>query len=447
MKMVSNKTLELYGPIIFFESYLTLSVILFAFGPWDWPVENATKLYSFLAVMHLFLYLGYASVIRKIKQYSHNDIASPIRIPSLVAIGSLASLVVNLISYLLTRKESLGLIEAVADPARAYAQTAASELMKEATSPVSFIRFLFAPLILLAIPVGIMNWERISKIGKILVCSVIVSNLGIWLLTGRNKGLADLVLIIPWFIIARLVSKKWIPRRIEKSIILIIFVIAIIFFFSYFAENYEGRMGIYGSRMSLLGIDADYQNLFVSFFPDKMRYGVAGLISYATNGYYGLSLAMELPYRCCYGAGHSLFLHNIVLVRVFGLTSVMERSYPYRVEMESGWLRLGHWHSIYTWLASDLSFYGVLFAVFIIGKTLAISWLDTVSGGNVFAPAVLYLTLMMVYYFPANNQVLAFADNFIGFWIIVALWLLTRRGILFNKRRRMKAMRLRIHIG
>src|SRR5947209_16926019 len=46
-------------PIIFFIGYLTFTVILFAVGPWDWPILNGAKLYIFLVLAHLALFLGY----------------------------------------------------------------------------------------------------------------------------------------------------------------------------------------------------------------------------------------------------------------------------------------------------------------------------------------------------------------------------------------------------
>ncbi len=50
-------------PIIFFIVYLNSSVFLFAFGPWDWPVKDGTKLYVFLTFAHAALFLGYLSAV------------------------------------------------------------------------------------------------------------------------------------------------------------------------------------------------------------------------------------------------------------------------------------------------------------------------------------------------------------------------------------------------
>src|SRR5690348_4650190 len=49
-------------PLIFFFSYLTITVLLFCFGPWPFPVENPVSLYGFLIASHLSLLVGYLSM-------------------------------------------------------------------------------------------------------------------------------------------------------------------------------------------------------------------------------------------------------------------------------------------------------------------------------------------------------------------------------------------------
>src|SRR5512144_162780 len=48
-------------PMIFFVAYLSLTVVLFACGPWPWPSVNRTALYVFLTFAHLALITGYLS--------------------------------------------------------------------------------------------------------------------------------------------------------------------------------------------------------------------------------------------------------------------------------------------------------------------------------------------------------------------------------------------------
>src|ERR1700694_4352660 len=62
--MASPRKLPLWVrflPIFFFLRYLNFTVFLFAYGPWPWPVVDGNKLYFFLALAHLALFLGYTS--------------------------------------------------------------------------------------------------------------------------------------------------------------------------------------------------------------------------------------------------------------------------------------------------------------------------------------------------------------------------------------------------
>jgi len=433
MMQINKKKLIQNIPIIFFFGYLTVTVILFAFGPWQWPINSPLKLYGFLAIAHLSLVLGYISLKgNSVPTYPKRR--KPKWGPeNIVAVSSLLNIVFFVLLFFSNVEERIAITEAALDPARAYAQLAVSELERTGTTMLTYIRFIFAPVLLLSIPLGIMFWEKLGKKTRVAVLLTITTNLLLWTTTGKNKGFADFILIIPWFLFARVVAGKWKPKRTLAILTCALFIGFSILFLFYFSINYEGRMGTYGGSSSSLGIHADYDNIFVRHFPDRLQYGMAGLAGYITNGYFGLSLSLDRPFFFSYGIGHSIFLHNIVFPRLFNITAPMERSYPYQVEESTGWLRLGHWHSIYPWLASDVTFYGTFIVIFLIGRLLAMSWSDTISGSSLLAPVVLYQLLMMLYYFPANNQALAFGDGVMSFWTLIPLWIWRRKRIMRKK--------------
>ena len=89
--------------------------------------------------------------------------------------------------------------------------------------------------------------------------------------------------------------------------------------------------------------------------------------------------------------------------------------------------RLVQWSSIYPWLASDVSFLGVIVVVFLVGRLFAMAWLDTLAGQNPWAVAMLALLLIMLFYFPANNQTMQNGEAFTSFYGVLAAWLYTRR--------------------
>jgi hypothetical protein len=63
----------------------------------------------------------------------------------------------------------------------------------------------------------------------------------------------------------------------------------------------------------------------------------------------------------------------------------------------------------------------------VIGRLLAATWLDTLEGSNPFAVALFSQTMIMVFYFPANNQIFQVGESFAAFVGTLMLWLVTRQ--------------------
>jgi len=175
----------------------------------------------------------------------------------------------------------------------------------------------------------------------------------------------------------------------------------------------------------LRGINVDYGNILVrSLQPGSVRTGIVGLSFYVSHGYYALYLSLQKPFVPMFGVGNSIFLTQQA-VRITGNQEIGKLSYPKRIE-EDGWDALGLWSSIYPWIASDVSFPGTILVVLLIGRLLALAWSDARSGQNPFAYGMLAQFVIMLLYFPANNQTLQFGEGFTAFWAILVLWLVTR---------------------
>jgi len=66
--------------------------------------------------------------------------------------------------------------------------------------------------------------------------------------------------------------------------------------------------------------------------------------------------------------------------------------------------------------------------VFLIGLGFALCWLDTLRGENPFAVVLFSQFLIMLFYFPANNQLLQSGEVCVAFWVTLLLWSRTRRS-------------------
>jgi hypothetical protein len=154
------------------------------------------------------------------------------------------------------------------------------------------------------------------------------------------------------------------------------------------------------------------------------KIGVVALTGYLTQGYYALSLSLERPFMPMFGVGNSMFLYRNA-ARITGIYTIEEMPYPVQIEKD-GWDAYGRWSSIYPWIASDVSFPGVIVIVFLIGRLFALCWLDSLTGNNPFAIIMFTQFIIMLYYFPANNQALQSGESLSSFYVLLLLWLYTR---------------------
>ncbi len=415
-------------PIIFFISYLTITVFLFAFGPWEFPIRDGLKLYVFLAVAHLALLIGYLSAaFGKPKGYYGR-----FTVEKLV----LVSLCLNLVLLIPTSAFRTGsfipdIVSGLNDPGSAYKLT--NEMRAQGGGTVEYIRIILSPVLSLLLPLTFYYWGRLKLVVKLLSVLSILGFLAIYVATGTNKAIADFVLLVPCIVLAKYLAGrtkiKW--RRIIISIVIV--CVAFGLFFSFFAATMISRMGSTEAMVSFLvpNAKADLDNFIIRPLPDELKAPAAALISYLTQGYYALYLSLDKPFVPMYGVGNSMFLY-FNAIKITGMREIAEMPYPIRIG-EDGWDGYVNWSTIYPWIASDVSFPGTIIVVFFIGRLFASAWIDALRGINPYAIAVFTQFLIMLFYFPANNQVLQTGEGLFGFYGLLLFWLFTRSKFTWRK--------------
>ena len=423
-------------PIIFFQIYLLVSVLVFAFGPWPWPVSNPVELYSFLILAQLALFLGYRSAL--------NQRARGSRINIKVKTAVILSLSLNFLWIGTTFKSRTGqttfslgaAVSAVntglRNPGSQYDERQQSEIMSgdAASTPMGYVTLMLYPVMWLAFPLGIFFWKQLSATVRFALVVWIIVDLTTWIAGGTNKGIADLVLLLPSMLVARnpaMLTKIRAPNLRVLAIAFLGFASLLLFF----SGGISGRGGGAGDPLyePSARISADTENLTLKFFPERVQVTLASFASYFGQGYYALSLTLNEPFVFCYGVGNSYFLEG--LSRHFVSEPIASKTYPARIE-EQGWDSYGKWHSIYPWIASDLTFPGTLVFMLVVGRLFALVWLDVAFCRNPWAVCLLPLVLMMLFYAPGNNQVLAFSSTALPFWALLTMWVLSRNRARAN---------------
>ena len=412
----------LWVPIIFFEAYLNLSVVLFATGPWPWPVTNPLNLYLYLAAAHLALLFGYRQGIdyAKIRLLLHNS-------------GSIdwvkLSLVVNLLllgptSFARSGDFIPNVVFGFSNPGEAYQVAFQRSSIGGWWVYIEYVRILLAPLIALAFPCVIGTWRVRSVYEKVAIVFIAAYGVAIYISIGTNKAIVDTVLLLPWmlFLAIRTGGVRLSRKRLFQLLIAI--VLGVFLAFLFFGNGQIQREGGVASGRTFgppILIDTELGNWTTVLFPETFQIYIESLLRYLGQGYYALSRTMLLDFDSLYGAGNSIFLSKNV-ESIFGIHDFSMTSFPGKLETAEGWGMMTLWDSIYPWIASDVGFIGSLFVIYFIGKYFAMSWYYSVRNMDFLSIAIFAYFIIMLFYFPANNQLMQNGESAVGFLILLFIW-------------------------
>jgi len=254
----------------------------------------------------------------------------------------------------------------------------------------------------------------IFVIGAYLIISVIGS--------GKQKYLGDVVVAsLAYFVFLK-------ARRKSKTSLVKLFLFAglgafVIYLFLEILRQRYAAAGISVDNINEVIHPLMYwetESLFFDIFGQEMGFSLAIFLGYFTNGLYGLSLCLNLPFEWTYFVGNSYSLTRIVEIVLDDQGFISELTYPVRAANVYGW-DASKWHSLYAWMASDFTFLGVVviagFFGFIYGKLWVISVNATrLAAGPLFA----MLTLGLVFSL-ANNQLMHSLSGILGLIFLIFL--------------------------
>lgn len=286
-----------------------------------------------------------------------------------------------------------------------------------ATIDAAYIVTIFDQTIVsLTLLLGLSNFGRLSRwlrwVVVVVLASYVLTNL---LFTGKQKYLGDAVIFSGAVLLIALAAQR---ARIRPRTVLAA-VGGLLVTVGLFAE-------ILRQRYIAAGVDIENaidkvhplmtwdtgSVLFRVLGPD---YGFAAgfFLSYFSNGLYGLYLSLSLPFEWSYFAGSSYSLSRIVEIGLDTPGAILEQTYPYRVGEVYGW-GFDKWHSAFAWVASDLSFPGILALSPLAGIWYGRLWKQAVGSTNPFAaPLFAYLSLGLVFIYSNNQMVHSLAGVFV----------------------------------
>lgn len=414
-----------YLPLFFGGGYLCLTVVLFFWGAFDWPVENSGMLAFFLIVT--FFAIGVGFFIGVVKQGAGNELASW---RFFYRVGAILSfLLVFPATWVYTGKWPWEIFSVLGDQGQAYREMLAALEADESgiRGYLAIVRAIFAPFVFCVIPFAILKWTELKKIDVLLLLCHIIAVLVFSFMRGTDRETGDMlvyVVIVLIVVVARLRFKfGHLPFKISRVIAVMILLSAVFLFTAVlFIERKESRMGGEESFCIADGVvcsqrDPRQLELFAgSSFAFEM------LTAYVSQGYYGLSLALESDFTSTFGLGHSSFLMS-TFTKFFD-DSMYKRSYLYKID-QAGWDDKAQWSTIFPWLASDFSFPAVPLLMFVFGFFWGSSWRSAVVYGSDTGALIFLFLSLAVFYIPANNQLTQTLDSYFAFVFWFFMWIFT----------------------
>ena len=195
-----------------------------------------------------------------------------------------------------------------------------------------------------------------------------------------------------------------------------------------FSRTMNSRVGEGYDRLLTVGgrlVPLDTQSLMWVYCPVSLRPLLASLSGYLSHGYMGLGLGTELPFRTTFPFGHSRFLTSNAK-DILGI-DLLPRTYLSRIQASYGYDQDRYWHTAYLWFANDVSFLGVVLLLLALMYLFGRAWRDSSRQGNLFALLLMAPFARFFTFISANNQVFSTPNSLIAFWVLVYLWLSSRK--------------------
>ncbi len=271
-------------------------------------------------------------------------------------------------------------------------------------------------ILLIAIPqfiatcLGFLYYRHFSKRMKIYFWIFLFLIIAVNTISkGNQKSIGDIVILFLISVLYLMYTAPELRQKLKKWLLIIgVTFIALMSFSQLTRLNSNNITSVQELNSRMAGYASfDQDHIIFKIFGPKLGLGLSAFITgYLSDGYYGLSKSLELPFEWTYGVGGSYGLTNIC-EKIFD-TQIYEKTYLGRMEQQFGYLGISGtrtWHTIFPWIASDLTFIGTLFFFFIMGYIYAKSWKEVLLCKNSISYLMFCLLTIMFIFVPANNQI------------------------------------------
>ena len=410
--------------------YLLTSIALFWFGPIEWPVNNPLELAAFQVAVIFSVVVGYLS-----SSPTTGSMRKGISLRPFFYIGLVSVILLQIpVTLTYTGKYPWDVVSAILDTRQSYEEMLSVVAEGQGTRFfVPLLRAIVSPLYFAGLAYGILYFRRLTLLQRVLFVMAMLCPVNLSLLRSTDKEIADLLILLSGFLLVSYYRRTFAggfavrsSNRQGRRMVLIAVSSAFLFFTGFAYKKLERLGGDIDFCIADGMVCADYSSFILTNLPDFAAFGCAMLTAYLTNGYYGLSLALQQTFDSTLGLGHSTALLGLY-ERASESGDLFALSYIAKISA-IGWDHRYYWSTIFTWLANDVGFIGALLGVGVMARWFRQSWIDAVRFGNDLAAIVFVFILLAFIYAPANNQIAQTLDLYFSFIIVLIAWKTTRLG-------------------
>lgn len=266
--------------------------------------------------------------------------------------------------------------------------------------------------------VGMLCWQNLKKWQKILLVLLAIVDIIKWFGAGTSFGIMQMCTTLV-LIYCITLSKSFLNKKQIISILILvlgIFIAAVVSF----GINMEGRAGGEFNDLGSTNINLDsfVYVYFISYLPQWFQDLYQYIAHYLVGGYYNLEYAFNCEFEWCFFLGSTNTMTGLA-DDIFNL-GIEARNYPIHIYEKYGVDPYIYWHSCYTWLANDFSFYLVPFVVFWMGRTACRALIIYRKYKDIVSGVLFILLANTIIFFFANNNYLS--GHYFVFIFILIKW-------------------------
>jgi hypothetical protein len=424
-KNINKASKKLYRPLKLFIVYILTTLLINLFGPWEYREFNKVLMITFILIFLMAITFTFIFSVNSKKDVRLSFGSNKKRLFKNEGVN-LTKRCIELSLLLFSMMIGIKITE-VGLPntdnlfnAMAMAYTNKIEYTGQLNKSAWLFNY-FSIVYVIAIVLGTYYFNKVNKFYKILFFIIVLETLIYHVLfVGSQKAIGDIIIYISSALFIKF-SQSGKKIKIKNLVLMLSAVFGSVLLFSNILLS---RMNLWRVEYYSIGGRAflNTDHWMLHFFNNDLKLGVGTFLYYISHGYYGLSLSLDLPFTWSYGYGSSFALSELY-DKVIPLTDEFVASYPIRMEAATSWSAYANWHTIFPWLASDLTFPGSIVFLCVVIAIYAKSWKWILKKGHWVNILMFCHVNIFLLYVPANNQLFQTRASLIVTVIILGLWI------------------------